>query len=115
MSEADELYDKGIDLFSEGHYDEAIDAYRQALEVDPNFVDALHGLAMAQAEKGDVKGAIESAHRIIELTPEDPLGYTSLSMFYQRNGQIQEAESASAQARMLEWKRELKEDDSESS
>ena len=75
--------------------------------LDPGFVDALHGLAMAHAEKGELDAAIAAAKRITEASPDDPLGYTSLSMLYQRAGQIAEAETAANQARVLEWKQQL--------
>jgi len=107
MASAEEHYDRGVDLFAEGRYDDAIAAYGQALAADPEFVDALHGLAMAHAEKGDLPSAIASAKRITEASPDDPLGYTSLSMLYQRAGQIAEAEAAANQARVLEWKQQL--------
>lgn len=105
---AEELYDRAVDLFAEGRYAEAIDLYRQALQVNPQFVDALHGLATACAEAGDLPAAIEAARRITELAPDDPLGYTSLSILYRRSGRIAEAEAAAAAARVREWKKELK-------
>ena len=52
--------------------------------------------------------AIELAKRVIELEPDEPLGYTSLSMFHMRNEQIEEAEKVQAKARMVGWKKELK-------
>lgn len=108
MPSPEELYDQAIDLFTEGKYDEAIETYKQALAVDDTFVDALHGLAIAYAEKGDLATAIETAKRITVVAPDDPLGFTSLSMFYQRNGQVPEAEAAAAQARIRSWKQDLK-------
>jgi tetratricopeptide (TPR) repeat protein len=108
MATADELYERGVDLFAEGKLAEAIEAYRQALTIDPGFVDALHGLAMAAADSGDLETAIETARHITEVTPDDPLGFTSLSMFLQRAGRIEDAEAAAAQARVKEWKAELK-------
>ena len=107
MVTAEQHYDRGIDLFAEGKYDDAIAAYDAALALDPGFVDALHGLAMAHAERGDLEAAIAAAKRITEASADDPLGYTSLSMLYQRAGKIPEAEAAANQARVLEWKREL--------
>src|SRR5690348_2386763 len=108
MATAEELYDQGVDLFAEGKYAEAVRAYEAALAADPSLVDALHGLAMAHAEQGEIDAAIGAAKRITEALPDDPLGYTSLSMFYQRAGKIAEAEAAANQARVLEWKAELK-------
>ena len=50
----------------------------------------------------------EFSKRITEASIDDPLGYTSLSMLYQRAGRIAEAEAAANQARVLEWKQQLK-------
>ena len=108
MPSAEELCDRGVDLFAEGKYDEAIAAYTDALALDPGLVDALHGLAMAHAERGDLAAAIGAAERIRSAAPDDPLGYTSLSMLYQRAGRIADAEAAANQARILEWKQQLK-------
>ena len=109
MPTADEHYDRGVDLFAAGKYEEAITAYNEALSVDPGFVDALHGLAMAHAETGDLDAAIAAAKRITEASPDDPIGFTGLSMLYQRSGRIADAEAAANQARVLEWKQQLKE------
>jgi len=53
--------------------------------------------------------AIELTKKFIEQSPEDILAFTNLSMFYQKKGMIQEAEAAGAEARRLDWKRQLKE------
>ena len=107
MATAEEHYDRGVDLFAEGKYGEAIAAYDAALSVDPGFVDALHGLAMAHAKNGNLQAAIGAAQRVIEIAPEDPLGFTGLSMLYQQAGRIADAEAAANQARVLEWKQQL--------
>ena len=109
MPTTDELYDRAIDLFGDGKLDEAIETYRAALAIDPDFVDAWHGLAMAYNEAGRHQDAIEAGKRLCELAPEDTLAHTSLSRFYQAAGMIPEAEAEGAKARMLDWKRQLRE------
>jgi hypothetical protein len=44
---AEDHYYTGIDLFGEGKCDQAIAGYHRALELNPKFTDALHGLAQA--------------------------------------------------------------------
>jgi hypothetical protein len=44
----------------------------------------------------------------VELHPKDQLAWSSLSLFYVRNGQIPEAEAAGAKARVLGWGDQLK-------
>jgi len=41
----------------------------------------------------------------VELEPDEPLGHTSLSIFYQRKGMIPEAEAEKAVAMRLGMKR----------
>ncbi len=109
MPDKEELYDEAIDLYADQKYDEAIEMYRQALEIDPGYGDALHGMIMCYQAKGDIDAAIDLTRKHIEQDPEDILAHTNLSMFYQRKGMIKEAEVAAAEARRLDWKRQLKE------
>lgn len=111
MGSKEDHYEAGVDLFGEGKVDEAIAEYKDALAIDPDYVDALHGLAMAYASNEAHDEAIAVGQRICELTPDDVLAHTSLSMLYQKKGMIPEAEAEGAKARMLDWKRQLKDSD----
>lgn len=105
----EELYDRAIDQFADGQLDQAIATYREALAIDPDYIDAWHGLAMTYNEAQRYDEAIEAGKRLCELTPDDVLAHTSLSRFYQAANRIAEAEAEGAKARMLDWKRQLKE------
>lgn len=109
MPDKEELYDQAVDLYADDKLDEAIAVYNQALELDPKFTDAVHGLAMCYQAKGDLDTAIALTQRYIEQEPEDILAFTNLSMFFQKKGMIKEAEAAGAEARRLDWKRQLRE------
>jgi len=109
MPDKEELYDEAIDRYAEQKYEEAIAIYNRALQIDPTYADAVHGLVMCYQAKGDLDSAIELTKRYIEQEPEDILAFTNLSMFYQKKGMIKEAEAAGAEARRLDWKRQLKE------
>ena len=105
----EELYDEAIDAYADEKFDEAIELYQKALELDPKYIDAIHGLTMCYQAKGDLDKAIELTRRHIAEDPEDILAHTNLSMFYQKKGMVPEAEAAGAEARRLDWKRQLKE------
>lgn len=109
MAGKEEFYDEGLDLAFDEDYPGAIEKYKAALEVDPGYTDALHALAMAHAETGDLDEAIEAGKRLCDIAPDDILAHTSLSTFYMNKDMIPEAEAESAKARMLDWKRQLKE------
>ncbi|CAG0997802.1 hypothetical protein BURK2_02791 [Burkholderiales bacterium] len=105
MSEARSHYKEGFRHFGEQRWDEAIAAYRKAVEIDPDLAIAWNGLAMALHRKGDLDGAIEAGHRLVSLEPDEPLGHTSLSIFYQAKGRVPEAEEEKAIAMRLTMKR----------
>jgi len=105
----EDLYNQGMEFFAEEKLAEAEAAYLRALDKDPNYADALHALAMTYSHQDKFDQAIEIGKRLIEVTPDDELAYTSLSIFYQQKGLIAEAEAVAAKARTLGWKRQLDE------
>ena len=108
MASKEEIYDQAVDHVAEGELEAAVAAYRRALEIDPEYADALEGLSMALADLERYPEAIEAAQRVVDLTPEDQLAYTNLSRIYQRAGDVPKAEEWAAKGRMLDWKRQLK-------
>ena|SRR6184192_193844 len=106
----EEYFEHAVNAFGDDKLDEAIESYKKALEIDPNYQDALHGLGMAFFNRGRVDEAIATARRLIELDQDDILAHTSLSMFYQSQGRIEEAEKEGNVARILGWKQELRKD-----
>jgi tetratricopeptide (TPR) repeat protein len=104
----EELFEKAVDAFGEGNLDESIKTYRQALEVDPGYQDALHGLARALLDHGRLPEAEETAKRLIEIDNDDVLAHTSLSMIYHAQGRIEDAEKEGNVAKIMGWKEELK-------
>ena len=101
-------YLEGLALFGKDRYEEALVKYEEAIAIDPEWTDSYHGKAIALMHLERYDEAIEVGQRIVELDPKDPFAHTSLSMFYQRKGMIEEAEAEGAKARMLSWKEELR-------
>jgi tetratricopeptide (TPR) repeat protein len=104
-----ELYDQAVDLVADGKLDDAVGRYREAIAVDADFADGWQGLALALNDLGRHAEAIEAAKRLCELQPDDVLAHTTLSRLYQAAGMVPEAEAEGAKARVLDWKRQLKE------
>ncbi len=109
MPSAEELFDRAVDCIAAGDLDGAIACYQAAIEADPNFADAWEGLSMALADKEQWDEAIAAAKKAVELAPEEELVYTNVSRIYQRAGNVAEAEAWAAKARLLDWKRQLRE------
>jgi Flp pilus assembly protein TadD len=108
MPTKEELFDQAVDLVAEGDAARAVAVYREALQVDPDFADAWEGLSMALADLQQWDEAIQAAHRVVELVPDDQLPYTNLSRIYQRAGDVPKAEEWAAKGRVIEWKHQLK-------
>jgi tetratricopeptide (TPR) repeat protein len=109
MADKYDLYDEAVDLVAESKLDDAVVKYREAIALDAEFADGWQGLALALNQLERHPEAIEAAKRLCELTPDDVLAHTTLSRIYQAAGMVPEAEAAGAQARILDWKRQLKE------
>ena len=105
----EEHYDRALEALAGGNLEDAVAEYQKALEINPTFTDALHGLAQAFAQQGQLDEAIAAAQRITEIDPDDVLAHTSLSRFYQQQGKKAEAEEEANQARIPGWKQQLKE------
>ena len=108
VASKEDLFDRAVDLVADGKVEDAVRIYEEALALDANFADAWQGLALACNELGRHEQAIEAAKRLCALTPDEPLAHTTLSRVYQAAGMVPEAEAAGAQARMADWKRQLK-------
>ncbi len=109
--QAENYYYAALDHVAEGRDVQAINDYRQALAADPTFTDALHGLSRALQNLNRLDEAIEIAHQISAIEPDDILAHTSLSILYQKKGMIPEAEAEANKARILGWKQQLKKPD----
>lgn len=103
---ARELMEKGNEALAVGDWERAVAAYREATDRDRTYFDAQHALALALYKIGAYQEAIDSALRATALQPEDPLVWTTLSLAYQKQGRIAEAEQAAFKARLYSWKQQ---------
>ena len=108
MTDATAHYLAGLKLFGQEKHDEAIAEYDKALTEKPEWVDVMLAKATCLSGLGKHQEAVETVERVIELTPDDAMAFTSLSIFLMRLGKIPEAEAAQSKARMISWKEELK-------
>ena len=106
--QAEDYYYAALDLFADGQREAAIAKYNEALQADPTYTEAMHGMARALQDLNRLDEAINVAKRIAELDPDDVLAHTSLSVLYQKKGMIPEAEEEGNKARVLGWKQQLK-------
>jgi tetratricopeptide (TPR) repeat protein len=106
----EDLFEQAVDAFGDEKLEDSIDLYRKALEIDPSYTDALHGLGMSLFRLGRYEEAIEAANRLIAIDSEDILAHTSLSNIYHAQGRIEDAEKEGNVAKIMGWKQELRKD-----
>jgi Flp pilus assembly protein TadD len=104
---ADSLTQQGLDQLAAGAPAEAAQKFRAAIDADPAYFEAHHGLVRALRDAGRLEQCVAVALALTALTPSDPLAHTALSISLQHAGHIPEAEAAAARARVLEWKAQL--------
>ncbi|HTW94904.1 MAG TPA: tetratricopeptide repeat protein [Tepidisphaeraceae bacterium] len=86
---ADAWVNLGQALQKKGSLDEAIGAYRRALELKPRHEVAVRNmlLAMQDADR-KVDGQVAALKSSVKKNPKDPLPHRDLGCIYQNNGQI---------------------------
>jgi tetratricopeptide (TPR) repeat protein/capsular polysaccharide biosynthesis protein len=83
--------DKGDRLLKEGNLEEAIAAYRHAIELNPDLSWSHHNLGEALAKLGELNEAIASYRRAIELNPDFSWSYHHLGDALDRQQHWEEA------------------------
>jgi tetratricopeptide (TPR) repeat protein len=104
----DDAYREANQLKLAGRNQEAIEKLLDILKQDPNFIVAHLGLAVCYGRIGDHLSAVKHGETAVQLDPNDPFGYTALSVTYLRafdgtqdRKYITLAEDAKARGQML--------------
>lgn len=99
---AEAWYTLGRHMQRSGRLDEAAKAYRRALEVDADYVEAKNGLAAVTAGKGDIDQAIAILEELSKARPGQAHVLANLGYARSLKGQYAEARIALEQAVALE-------------
>jgi tetratricopeptide (TPR) repeat protein len=75
----------------EGHWDQSITYFEQALGLDPRNVELLSGTAWTSAALRQFPTALKLYDRVLDIIPNDPDVMASKASIYQAQGNLQEA------------------------
>jgi tetratricopeptide (TPR) repeat protein len=77
----------GIAYGMKGEYDQAIEAFRKALELKPDLYEAWYNLGLAYRAKGEYDRAIEAYLKALELKPDAHEAWNDLGVAYGMKGE----------------------------
>lgn len=102
LSSADACFEAGYSHSNLGHYKEAIESFKQAVRIKPDYAKAYLNLGIAYAENGQHEEAIISYKNAIRIKPDYTEAHCNLGVTYARQGRRQEAIDAYKQAIRIE-------------
>jgi tetratricopeptide (TPR) repeat protein len=89
MQRSAKLYSAlGYTYEQQKQYKEAIDAYRHAIEMDRDNLDAIRGLAQNLLNDGQSDAALEQYKVIADANPEDAQTYVRIAEIYRKQGKF---------------------------
>jgi tetratricopeptide (TPR) repeat protein len=101
-SDSPDMYDLLGDAYTQAKdYPKAEDAYRKAIELDPDDPGHRHGLAQALLSENKYAEALEQFKKLAELEPGTAENYLRMAQLDRRLGQYEDAESNLQHAKQL--------------
>jgi tetratricopeptide (TPR) repeat protein len=82
-------------------YPHAEEAYRQAIEGDPDDTGHRHGLAEALLQQGKYTDALEQFKKLSQLEPDSSENYLRMAQLQRRLGQLDQAQASLTKAKQL--------------
>jgi protein O-GlcNAc transferase len=79
----------GTVLYKSGRITDAAAAFRRALEIRPDFVEALNNLANMQQLFGNWTAAVDLYRKAVDLEPECAVSYYHLGLVYQKQDRFE--------------------------
>lgn len=109
LGEAQRHFNQGLTLYDKNRDREAIEAFLQAIRIDPDYAEAYYRLGLAytvvgqkeEAKEAHTK-AIEAYKKIVRLDPDDWGAHFQMAEAYSRLGQYDEAVKCYRQAVRLQ-------------
>ena len=88
--EAFVYYRDGMSAQAEGEYAEALDNYKEALELEEDDYDRsfiLYNMGLIYASNGEYKQAIDTYHQALELNPRMPQALNNTAVLFHQQGE----------------------------
>lgn len=94
-------FEDGVEASRAGRKSQAIDAFRQALEINPDCLECGFNLGITYTETGRLDEAERALRQVLALQPDYAAAYYGLSNVYTRLGRPDDARDARDEARRI--------------
>ncbi len=84
-------YNFGVETIKKGNFDLAIEAWKKAIEINPEMVKAYSFLGRAYYTYGMMDEAIEAYKKTVEFEPGNPKALINLGIAYRYNDMLEES------------------------
>lgn len=91
MHKSKDVHDLGVAYMERKMYDKAIEAFNNALKIDPNYLSAYINLGYCYQYKEDYVKAIQSFEKAIILNPRSAKLYNTIGLLYDKMGNPEKA------------------------
>src|SRR5215469_4290727 len=81
----------GLTYEQQKDYKNAVGAYKKAVDLDHDNLDAVRGLAQNLLNSGDTDAALQQYKTVAEADPQDAQTYLRIAEIYRREGKFEEA------------------------
>ena len=88
----------GLDYRDQGQLDEAVAEFKEAIQLDPEFVEAHYNLGLTYVDQGELELAVAEQQEAIGLAPDLAEAHNGLGMAYYGLGRVDEAIAAYEEA-----------------
>jgi tetratricopeptide (TPR) repeat protein len=99
---AQEFTNLAVLLGQTGHLDDSLDAYRQAVELDPNLAEARFGFGLALKNAGKPQEAAVQFRSVARLSPQSVWAHANLAVALAAGHHFADARAAMAEALRLQ-------------
>ena len=97
-AQAQKALSKGRSAAAKGKTEEAMDEFREAVRIDPEFADAYNDLGALHASRGDLAAAVDEFRKAIDLVPDHRLALSNLCIVLGRMQRFDEAKPVARSA-----------------
>jgi tetratricopeptide (TPR) repeat protein len=105
--DANYYFNLGYKRASEGKYKDAIVAFKEALNMNPNNIDALLNLGNCYGMLGEYQKSIEYNDKIISLSPNEERAYRNNAINYEKMGKLDLSKQFLEKANLIKSKNSL--------